>query len=280
MRTVFCLFLVFSVSTITHAQQSASIDSRVSGVLAQMESKDLSAREKAFADMMGLMSEEQHQGHGFVKADVLGSFFERHPDQADRVKMGLIQLLSSENDTFIPGKTTVPGTLTEEDGEYYAEVIDTVSSLDDERAIPALVGAMTTGGMAKRGLLKYGDKVLEPMLEQLQNPDGLVRAAALGMSVSLLEKRNDPSSHKRAVDIIRSALTDSSSVVRGHAIREIDCLAERQEFVPTLEKIAKTDPQKLAGKALDGGDGEEFYPVRSDARSVLRDIQSNKTCKP
>jgi len=116
------------------------------------------------------------------------------------------------------------------------------------------------------------------VLEQLKNPDALVRAAALGMSVTLLEKRNDPTSHKHAVDIIRSNLTDSASVVRSHAVREIGCLDERQDFVPTLENIAKTDPERFPGKAQDGGDGEEFYPVRYDARRVLRDIQSNKRC--
>jgi hypothetical protein len=278
MRPRLCLFLALTICTISGAQRSASIDSRVSGTLARMESKDLAAREKAFDDMMGLISEERHQARPSGKADVLAGFFRRHPDQADRVRVALIQLLSTENDAFISGKNTTPGTHTEEDGEYYAEVIDTISSLDDERAIPALVGAMTTGGMAKQGLLRYGDKALGPVLEQLKNPDALVRAAALGMSVTLLEKRNDPTSHKHAVDIIRSNLTDSASVVRSHAVREIGCLDERQDFVPTLENIAKTDPERFPGKAQDGGDGEEFYPVRYDARRVLRDIQSNKRC--
>ena len=208
-------------------------------------------------------------------------FFSRHPDKVEQVKVGLIQLLMKENGTFIASDKKAPlRNLTEEDGEYYAEVIDVVSSLNDERSIPALVGAMTTGGMAQRGLLKYGDKALEPALEQLKNPDALVRAVALGMSVTLLEKRNDPTSRKRAVDIIRSSLTDSAAVVRGHAVREIGCLDERQEFLPILEKIAKTDPERLPGKALDGGDGDEFYPVRYDARAVLRDIKNNKACQP
>jgi hypothetical protein len=58
----------------------------------------------------------------------------------------------------------------------------TVSSLNDDRAIPALVGAMTTGGMAQRGVLKYGDKALTSVMEQLKSSDALVRASALGMA--------------------------------------------------------------------------------------------------
>src|SRR5208282_4797714 len=93
------------------------------------------------------------------------------------------------------------------------------------------------------------------------------------MSVALLQKQDRSASHARATDLIRSSLTDPDSVVRSHAVREIGCLDERQEFVPILEKIAKTDPEKHSGKALDGRDGDEFYPVRYDARRVLRDIK-------
>jgi len=280
MRSLLCIFLALAISALTSAQQSASLDTRVSSILARMESKDLSTREEAFQDMTDLLSEEQPPAQASGKTGAFAGFFARHPDQAERVKLGLIQLLASENGLFVSGKNATPGTLTEEDGEYYAEVIDTVSSLDDERVIPALVGAMTTGGIAQHGLLKYGDKALGPVMEQLKNPDALFRAVALSMSVTLLGKRNDPASNKRASDLVRLYLTDPSPVVRGGAVGDIFCLADRQEFVPTLEKIAKTDPEKFAGKALDGGDGEEFYPVRYDARQALRAIQNNKSCGP
>jgi hypothetical protein len=80
--------------------------------------------------------------------------------------------------------------------------------------------------------------------------------------------------------LILSSLEDRNSVVRSAAVDSIDCLEGRQEFVSTLEKIAKTDPDKFSGKALDGGDGSELYPVRYDARRVLRDIQNNTGVSP
>jgi hypothetical protein len=50
--------------------------------------------------------------------------------------------------------------------------------------------------------------------------------------------------------------------------------------VPLLKEIAKTDPQEFPGKALDGGEEDGFYPVRADARQLLRDIQNNEGCGP
>ena len=280
MRTISCLFLVLAISTLTGAQRLTSLDSRVSDILGRMKGQDLATREAAFGEMMALISEEDRPAGSSGQSHAMTVFLAQHPNQADSIKLGLIELLGSENDLFVLGKNAAPDTYTEEDGEYHAGLITAVSSLDDERAIPALVGAMTTGGIAQRGILKYGDKALEPVLEQLKNPDGLVRATALGLSFSLLKRQNDPASLKRVTDLVRSSLTDPDTVVRRRAVREIDCLADRQEYVPTLEKIAKTDPEKRLGKALDGGDGEEFYPVRYDARRVLRDIQNNKSCTP
>ena len=100
------------------------------------------------------------------------------------------------------------------------------------------------------------------------------------MGVRLLKGRNDPTSRKQILELFRSALADQASVVRSHAIREIDCLDERQEFIPVLEKIATDDPEKFPRKAPDGGVGNDFYPVRYDGRRVLRDILHNKSCEP
>jgi hypothetical protein len=79
--------------------------------------------------------------------------------------------------------------------------------------------------------------------------------------------------------LILASLDDGSGVVRGVAVNAIDCLNDRETFVSTLNELAKNDPFKLPGKALDGGDGNEFYPVRYDARRVLRDIQDQIACK-
>lgn len=288
-RTIAIIVLVAVVlafSGAIHAQQTTPYDSkRLSDMLARMNNGDMHTKVVAFKELMAHVKSEAGAPPGATQSarssDVLNKFFARHPDQADAVKLGLIQLLSTENYYFIESKNPPSDDHEEDDvGEHYAELIDVVSSLHDERAIPALTGAITTGGMAQRGLLEYGDKALVPVVEKLRSPDALVRASALGMATALLQKHDDAASHARIRELLRSSLGDSGSVVRTKAVWEIDCLDDRQDFVPILEKIAKTDPLKLPGKADDGGDGGEFYPVRFDARRVLRHIQNNELCGP
>ncbi|HKM47307.1 MAG TPA: HEAT repeat domain-containing protein [Terriglobales bacterium] len=282
MRTfpVFALVLAFAA----FAQQAPpSGGDKLPSILARMKSEDLHTKIVAFNELMTHVASEAggpKEGSELTgRSDALNKFFSRHPEQADQVKLGLIQLLTKENYYFIEGKNPPPDDHAEDDvSEHYAELINTVSSLNDDRAIPALAGAVTTGGMAQRGLLKYGDKALDPLLKQLRSPDGLVRASALGMAITVLEGHNDPEAHNRVRELLQALLADPESVVRRKAVWEIDCLDDRQDFVPILEKIAKTDPEKRSGKADDGGDGDAFYPVRYDARRVLHHIQNNKPC--
>jgi len=277
MRFVLCLCSALILSVQVTAQQSTSLDSKVSDALARMSEKNLHRREAAFGDMMALINEgkkaTQEPGH----ADALATFFKQHPEQADRIKLGLIELLKADNADF-QGQTTPPGTYTEDDMEHYAEVVNVVSSVNDERAIPALVGAMATGGMAQRAIFQYGDKALAPVLEQLKSSDPLAQSSALKMSFALLAERSDPAAQAQIRELILAYVKAPSGATRSIAVQQIGCLEDRQNFVPLLSEIAKTDPLKLSGKALDGGDGDEFYPVRYDARRVLRHIKNGETC--
>jgi len=270
------LLLSLAMCGVLPAQVIPSPTAQLSDILARFRDSDLHKREAAFDDMMALMSDGQRQATEPDDAAALTSFFKRHPEDADKVKLGLIQLLKADNTDF---QDAAPGRYTEDDTEHYAEVVNVVSSLNDERAIPALVGAMATGGMAQQSLLGEGDKAIGPVLAQLKSSDDMVRASALNMGIALLEQRNNPASNAQIKALIRSSLADESMIVRGVAVQQIGCLQDRQDFVPLLKEIAKTDPQKLPGKALDGGDGNEFYPVRADARQVLRDIQDNAGCR-
>jgi hypothetical protein len=284
MRFIPCLFLALALSTEITAQQPAPPDSKVSAILARMDGGDLHTREAAFNDMMALISEGQKQPAEPDRAAALTSFFKQHPEQADRIKLGLIQLLKADNADF-QGVNTPPGTYTGGDMEHYAEVVHVVSSLNDERAIPVLVSAKATGGMAQQAIFQYGDKALAPVLEQLKRQpdpnsvsDLLAQSSALQMSFALLAKRGDPTSQAQIRELILAYVKAPSGATRRIAVQEIDCLDDRQNYVPLLEKIAKTDPQKLSGKPLDGGDNNQFYPVRADARRVLRHIKNGETC--
>ena len=93
-----------------------------------------------------------------------------------------------------------------------------------------------------------------------------------------MEGRNESVSPPHIRKMLRFALTDPDAVVRSNAVSEIACLDDRQDFVPVLEKLAKTDPVHWRGREDDGVDGEQFYPVRFDARRALREIQNNEPC--
>jgi hypothetical protein len=205
--------------------------------------------------------------------NVLTRFFSRHPDQAERVKLGLIRLLGTENNAM---KHARAGSMDEDYGEYVLALTQAVSALKDDRAMPVLVGAISRSGV---DLLQYGDKALAPVLAQLKNPDDLTKAKALEVALAILQVKNDAASRTRIKALILSSLEDGSGVVRGVAVNAIDCLNGRETFVSTLNDLARNDPFKLPGKALDGGDGNEFYPVRYDSRRVLRHIQDQKACK-
>ncbi len=72
-----------------------------------MQSKDLRKREASFEELMTHIASEGS----------LTEFFDRHPDQAEPVKLGLIQLLVKEDGTFIANAEQVPQpSYTEADG--------------------------------------------------------------------------------------------------------------------------------------------------------------------
>jgi hypothetical protein len=273
MRTALLAFTLLAPVVQLSSQQVSAIRPPISGILEGMKSPDFTERSKAFS----------------VAAELLTSS-RSAPDDIDRLKLAIIQLLIVEND-----RANVPDDVAskvagaagcgngtdncgDEDEDYYPSLIATVAGFNDERAIPALVGAMPYASDATGALLRFGDKALGPVLDQLKSPNALLRTSALSMTIGFLEERNDSASRARIREMLRSALTDPVAVVRSHAVMEIGCLNDRRDFVPILEKLAKTDPTHFRGKEDDGVDGDQFYPVRLDARRVLREIRNNQRC--
>ncbi len=203
----------------------------------------------------------------------------------EHLKLAIIQLLITENALAnIPDDDQVEwsakrakGEVETKDEEYYPSLISFVAGMNDQRAISALVGAMPYGSDATGALLRFGDKAVGPILEQLKSRTALLRTSALETAITM-EGRNELVSPVHIREMLRSALNDPVAVVRSSAINEIACLDDRQDFVPVLENLAKTDPTHWKGRADDGVDGDQFYPVRLDARRALRQIQNREPC--
>jgi len=248
------------ISVVCRAQQPAALENQIADVLARMASKEVATRNAALENLIAVIAEGHQLGFDPAYGDVLATFLKRHAAQADRVKLGLIDLLNRGNDAFV-NASPVPAIYTENDSEHYAISIEMVASLNDERAIPALVGAMTTGGMATRGLLKYGDKALGPVLGELNNPNPLVRGSAFRTGIEILKIKNDAVSHARVLGMIRAAIVDQTSLIRDNALWAIERLApeDQGQFLAVLQEMAQGDPFF----------NSDHYPLRDRARNLL-----------
>lgn len=269
MRTIFFSLALFAAVVQLAAQTSDTIHSDVSRVLSAMRSDKWTDREHALSEMPSI--------------DDLNN---EAPAEADRLKVALIELLTRENEeVHRPKSAQMAPTLetrTVEHGEghanYYGNLIGMVAALHDERAIPALLGAITTGGMAERGVAGFGEKALDPLLKKILDPNPIVRSSVLFTARYMIRMgtANDPAAKARIDDVVRSSLNDADPSVRSSAIAVVEYLDNREEFVPALQKLAESDPAKLPGKPDDGGDGGQFFPVRQNARRLLRKISNHQ----
>jgi hypothetical protein len=281
MRSVLCLFLALTVSMVISAQQMSTVDPTVSSVLVRMKSGTRTERSNAFDEAARFL--------GPGKAS---------PGDADRLRLGIIQLLIKENSGGLkepdneiqqgPSETGSAQNLPhksdgegygEDESEYYAGLIAFVADLKDERAIPALLGAAGTGGMATRAIAGFGKKALDLTLAQVKSQDSDLASGALFVIRDMLEMRtvSGPDSLFQIKKTLRQALGSPEFVVRLSAMSAIEYLGDREEFVPMLKDIAEHDPVKIAGqKPDDGGDNGEFYPARQDARRLLRKISNHE----
>jgi hypothetical protein len=258
---VFAVAIVIQTALLAVAQQSSKVDSDVSRALNGMNSQEWTVREESFKAMPSI-------------ADVA----QRDPIEAERLKGGLIQLLTTENAEVVKTKQAERKFATEDHSAYYGDLIGIVADLNDTRAIPALLGAIATGGMANRGLARLGDKALDAVLTKIQDPDPIVRTAVLFTIRNMLRMRSlkDANSRTRIRDALHSSLEDPEFGVRDGAISAVEYLEQREEFVPVLQKLAEDDPVTLPGTPDDGHDGGKFYPVRQHATELLRKITNHE----
>ena len=256
------------------AQQTSTTYPSVSSILARMNSASRTEREKAFGEA------GERLGSGTTGAK-----------DADRLRLGIIQLLVRENNEGLRERDEVkqvsPAPLAgevreeegEEDSDYYSVLIGFVANLNDERAIPALLGAADAGGIATGGVARFGKRALEPTLVQVKSANADLAEGALWVIRDMLELRSvsDPESHLRIKDALRSALGSPEFGVRLSAMGAIEYLDDRSEFVPLLKEVAAHDPVKIAGQRPDdGGDNGEFYPARFHARQLLLEIANQE----
>lgn len=262
------------------AQQARAVDPTTRQVLERMVNPKWKERRVALNDALTLLISTKQSAN-----------------DADKLRLGVIQLLTLENklnktptdaaerrltkdeDVDGPVDTTVPpGTWSEERSDYYADLIGAVANLNDERAIPVLLAAAHTGGMATQGVARFGKKALDPTLEQVKGPDSELAVGALFVILEMLNLRtvSDPDSHLRIKNALRTALVSPDPERRDSAVSAVEHLDDREEFVPILKELAERDPAKLSGQPQYDGSIGDIYFVRLSATRVLQSIAKHE----
>jgi hypothetical protein len=204
-------------------------------------------------------------------------------DDGDRLQVGIIHLLVRENSGELKESDDVsPETDDETSGEdksdYYSGLIGFVAAMRDESAIPALLGAATTGAMATKGVAQFGKKAVGPVVAQITGPDTHLAEGALWAVRSMLEMRTaeDTDSHLQLKNALKFALGSSDHDVRETTILAIEQLDDRNEFVPALKEIAAHDPYRADSAAGKSTPGRGVYQVRHAAELLLHKIAGNQ----
>lgn len=265
MRTGVALVVVLACIIEVAAQQKSTTVPTVSGTLARLKSPTWTEREKAFRDAVELLQ------------------LANNPQDADRLRLGVIQLLQHENS----GGLKEPDNVKPEDygegygedkSEYYAGLIGFIGHMGDERAIPALLGAAGSGGIATRAVARFGKRALDPTLGQVAGQDSHLAAGALFVIRDMLKFRlvSDPESCLRIKNALRSALRSPDGSIRSSAMAPIEYLEDREEFVPMLQELAEHDPDKIPNQPKEDGTIGDHYFVRQSALRLLRKIKNHE----
>jgi len=121
--------------------------------------------------------------------------------------------------------------------------------------------------MATRGILKYGQKALGPVLSQLNNPHPEVRSSALTTGIVILKMKNDAASRLQILSMIRVALNDPEYLPRASALDAI-ALDDRAQFVPALRKTVRSDPAIVPGEFAENPGQEDPGEDRQSLTNV------------
>jgi HEAT repeat protein len=168
------VFIFFLMAVLTPVRSQQTDQSHDLALIHQFHDANWKTRSEAFFALF----------HG---ESSLASLSATAPQQADDIKVGLIDLLETENAVVESGVS-----LTEEYTEYYASLIAAVASLKDTRALYGLLGAIRTGGMATRALAEFGTIAIDPIIEKLNSGDRVTRAFAADVLGQMLEPKNYP----------------------------------------------------------------------------------------
>lgn len=282
MKWFFIMLLVF-LSNPRWAFQASRPDQlrgNITSALREMENSSWERRQSGLQALMQITDSQHEPVETYNFPSRLHDLFSADPQDRDQVVTALIALLSREN--AIAHRGTISGEQLGEDYfNFYGDVIASVVSLNDRRAIPALLGAIDTGGMVTRALASFGDAALPGILQRVNDQDTVVRMGAIITLAEMLEKNpalfsSNPVETEQVKRALLSAAADNESGVRTAAVGGLAALKD-PSVVSVIQQLAESDPAMLPGQAFGGKD---LYPVRLAAQRALASIAGEKAHDP
>lgn len=139
------------------------------------------------------------------------------------------------------------GQLGEDYFNFHGDVIASVVALNDRRAIPALLGAIDTGGMVTGSLASFGDAALPGILQRVNDQDTVVRMGTINSLAEMLSKnptlfnanRIETEQVKRA--LLSAAADNEEPGVRMVAVGGLAALRD-PSVLSVIQKLAELDP--------------------------------------
>lgn len=225
--------------------------------LTDFESPEDTVRMRAFNEVMAAPFKGRAPSRsGPEAAEQWHAYFQQHP----AIRLQLIKLLERENH-----RTSVQE-FDEEFSEYYASLIGAVSSMEDPRAVTALIGAITTGTMATDGLAVLGDAALNAVEQVARSPDRNTRSAGLFTLTTMLRKHSAKLREENRVRVkarLLEALSDPSAEMREAAINGTFDLRD-PDILAVIQRMAVSDTAKVVST------GGVRFPVREAAQRWLK----------
>jgi hypothetical protein len=278
-RVIVFIILIGHATWAFQGGRPDQLHGEIMSALRAMDDSNWETRKTGLQALMQITASQQGPVEAAQFPSQLRALFSGAPKDRDRVVTALIALLSREN-ANAHGGTTSAGQLGEDYFNFYGDVIASVVALNDRRAIPALLGAIETGGMVTRSLASFGDAALPGILQRVNDPDVVVRMGAINALTEMLGKNpalfnSNPMEIEQVKRAFLNAAADNEPGVRMVAVRGLAALKD-PSVVPVIQKLAESDPTSLPGQA-DGG--KDLYPVRLAAQRALASI-SGQTQDP
>lgn len=186
----------------------------------------------------------------------------------EQVKSALMAALVIEDDrVYGSARVARAPDISEDEGEYFADLIGCVAALHETRAAPVLARAIATGGGATDGLAALGEAAVSAVIPFIRSKSELERYSAAHTLGKIVTRVGRARLHDSTATAIKkrliAATADPSVLVRSMAVNSLFQFVNDDDVRAVVSHLATAD----TGTKMKFGKRE--YPVRDLATRWL-----------